>query len=314
MEQGWTWVDLKAPSWDDPKIRELIETYPETEEWIRDITTIETNYLSVRFPGHDNPQIFGSLLYSIKEKINDSAECEQFHFFVSRKLLITLNLDDHTRFIMNSRERLDMLANCQLPIDGMFVLCRTILHYFHTGLDRFELNLREVEELMRERNEKNIMEQIMEARFELLFWSNLFIPYLELITGAREAYMEELDKSIYFKRFYYRAERMETLFSHYEKEIDTLIMIDDAVSGVRGNEIMKTLTIITAIFTPATVIGAIWGMNFDYLPWIHQGTWGFVLIMGITLGFTLGLYLLMWSRGWTGDLLKFTRRKRQNQR
>ncbi|GGA50522.1 magnesium transporter CorA family protein [Paenibacillus physcomitrellae] len=311
MEQGWTWTDLQIEDWDSQAIKRLVLSKPVTEEWITSIPAANTNYLSVRFAEDQEPLIFGAMSYSVKQEINSETECERFHFFVSRTELVTVNLDEHTRFVMNSRERLNLLAGCKWPIDGMFVLARTLLHYFHEGMDKFEINLRKVEETMRQRNEKNIMDRILNARFELLFWSNLFIPYLELITAAREAYLGELDHSVYFQRFYYRADRMETLFSHYEKEIDTLILIDDAVSAFRGNDIMKTLTLITAIFTPAMVIGAIWGMNFDYLPWIHSGTWGFTAIILIVLFCSGGLYAWMWMKGWTGDLLR-VRRKNSN--
>ncbi|PQP86705.1 CorA family divalent cation transporter, partial [Paenibacillus sp. AR247] len=74
------------------------------------------------------------------------------------------------------------------------------------------------------------------------------------------------------------------------------------------NEIMKTLTILTAIFTPATVAGAIWGMNFENLPGIKV-PWGFVGIMLITFLSTAIMYLWMHRKGWTGDLLKVKSKK-----
>ena len=65
-----------------------------------------------------------------------------------------------------------------------------------------------------------------------------------------------------FKRMEFKLDRIQSLLSHYAMEIDTLLMMDDAISNFRGNDIMKTLTIFTALFTPAAVVGGIWGMNF----------------------------------------------------
>ena len=96
---------------------------------------------------------------------------------------------------------------------------------------------------------------------------------------------------------------MERLFSHYEKEIDTLISIDNAISGVRGNEIMKTLTIVTAVFIPATAAGAIWGMNFENLPFIDK-SWGVVLVLVVIILSMISMYVWLMMKGWTGDLLK----------
>ena len=44
--------------------------------------------------------------------------------------------------------------------------------------------------------------------------------------------------------------------------------------NLRMNEVMKTLAIITSFMAPATVIGGIFGMNFDVLPYQHH-EWGF---------------------------------------
>lgn len=301
----WSWTDLEIRNWDGPEMRQLKEDYAPAADWFEMLPDAEASYLSVRFPDGREPLIFGSLLYSVQKEIKEGAkDCSIMHFLVTGTRLITINLDSNTREVMNMPDHTEMLKACRRPVDGLFVLTRTILHYFHTGMDHFERNLRRVEEIMKKRNRKHLMDQILNARFELVYWSNLFIPFLELVTAAREAYLEEMDDSVSFKRFLYRAERMSELLNHYEKEIDTLISIDDAVSAFRGNDIMKTLTIMTAVFTPATVIGAVWGMNFDFLPWVKLGLSGFLLISGLILFATIGFYIWIKAKGWTGDLLE----------
>ncbi|MNJ34104.1 magnesium transporter CorA family protein [Paenibacillus bouchesdurhonensis] len=309
VDQGWSWHDLEFESLADSILHKLRQDVPDTEEWLDIIPSVDTNYLSVRFPDGKKPIIFGSLVYSVEEEMQEIEDCVHIHFFVNQDRFITLNLDAHTRERMHMREKMTMLHDCRLPIEGMFVLIRTILHYIHVGMDRFEKNLRKVEETMKKHNKKHLMDQILTSRFELLYWSNLFIPFQEIVTAAQEAYLEEeLEHSAYFRRLIFRTERMNVLFRHYEKEIDTLISIDEAVSAFRGNDIMKTLTIMTAIFTPATVIGAIWGMNFDFLPWVKTGMTGFLIISSITIFSTLAFYLWMNMKGWTGDLLQVNKK------
>jgi len=50
--------------------------------------------------------------------------------------------------------------------------------------------------------------------------------------------------------------------------------------GHRTNDIMRTLTVLTAIFLPLNLITGFFGMNFDSLPLIHSAT-------GIWLAFGL---------------------------
>lgn len=300
---GWTWYDVRTDNWQSTWIGELRTRYPYTAEWFDRASMLkERNYLSVRFKDGVEPVIMGTMLYKVTDDA-DHYKSEQFYFYTDDQVLITINLDDHTRSVMAKSERASMLHQCQKPADGMFVLARAILHYYHAGMDQFEHNLRLVESDMRTRNRKSLMDSILTSRFELLEWSNLFIPFQELIAAAKEGYHGELDSSRSFQQLLHRVERMEKLIHHYEREIDTLVSIDDAISAFRGNEIMKTLTIFTVVLTPATVVGAIWGMNFENLPAIKT-FWGFTVVSGFTLLWTGGMYLWMRAKGWTGDLLQ----------
>lgn len=298
----WKWMDANLEGESDPYITQLLNEYPLTEAWLNEIKVNKSNYLSVRFPDGNRSIMFGTLLYSVKETMGQTSECDRFHYFISNDVLITLNIDSHTRSVLKFGEGQIMLQACTNPIEGMFVIMRTLLHYLHVGMDQFVSNLRILEESMRESNAQTILDRIFDSRFELLYWTNMFIPFQEIIVASKEAFSNTIVESTSYQRLNYRAERMEKLLNHYEKEIDTLISIDNAISGVKGNDIMKTLTIITALFTPATVIGAIWGMNFDNLPFTDFG-WGLFLVMCLASLGTIVLYLWMKKKGWTGDLL-----------
>lgn len=301
---GWTWFDVRTNDWLSPWIGELRMQYPYSGEWFDLASSLKgRNYLSVRFKGGVEPVLMGTMLYHVTEGAPQVSRSEQFYFYVEDGILITVNLDDYTRSAMAEEDRRSMLHQCERPIDGLCVLARTILHYFHEGMDRFEGNLRLVEQDMQKHNRRSLLDRILTARFELLDWNNLFIPFQELIAAMKEGYHDSLEGSRSFQQLRHRVERLEQLFRHYEREIDTLVSIDDAVSSFRGNEIMKTLTIFTVVFTPPTVIGGIWGMNFENLPTIKT-SWGFTVIILITLIWMSGIYLWMRSKGWTGDLLR----------
>lgn len=65
----------------------------------------------------------------------------------------------------------------------------------------------------------------------------------------------------------------------------------------RLNEIVKKLTIMTALFVPASLVAALYGMNFDFLPGQHH-PWGFYFVIG---GVGIASIALVWifrSRRW----------------
>lgn len=65
--------------------------------------------------------------------------------------------------------------------------------------------------------------------------------------------------------------------------------------GHRTNDIMRTLTVLTAIFLPLNLITGIFGMNFDSLPLIHTGT-GLWITLGVMIALGLGLMLFFWRQ------------------
>ncbi|WP_334187886.1 magnesium transporter CorA family protein [Noviherbaspirillum sp.] len=73
-----------------------------------------------------------------------------------------------------------------------------------------------------------------------------------------------------------------------ESSIESAVQIHFSLMAHRTSEIMRTLTVITALFMPLTLITGIFGMNFDYLPLLKDrgGFW-------ITIGAMLLLVVVM---------------------
>ena len=67
--------------------------------------------------------------------------------------------------------------------------------------------------------------------------------------------------------------------------------------NLRLNEVMKVMTIVTCLLAPAAVIGGIFGMNFDVIPYAHQA-WGFYLAVACMLVIPIGMIWVFKKRGW----------------
>ena len=61
-----------------------------------------------------------------------------------------------------------------------------------------------------------------------------------------------------------------------------------AALGHRTNNIMRVLTVITAIFLPLNLITGFFGMNFDALPLVHSAS-GFWVAFGLMAAVGIGL-------------------------
>ena len=78
-----------------------------------------------------------------------------------------------------------------------------------------------------------------------------------------------------------------------ESSAESAVQIHFSAQGSRTNDIMRTLTVLTAIFLPLNLITGIFGMNFDGLPLIHSHV-GFWVAMSLMLLVAIGL--VWWFR------------------
>ncbi len=93
-------------------------------------------------------------------------------------------------------------------------------------------------------------------------------------------------------------EHVERVLSHVrrlESSAESAVQMHFSALGHRTNNIMRTLTVLTAIFLPLNLITGIFGMNFDTLPLIHKAT-GFWIAVGVMCGVGLGLGLFFWRK------------------
>lgn len=77
-------------------------------------------------------------------------------------------------------------------------------------------------------------------------------------------------------------EHIERVIHHVrrlEQSAETAVQMHFSVQSNRANDIMRTLTTITAVFLPLNLIAAVFGMNFDFIPLVHQQS-GFWWAMG----------------------------------
>ncbi|WP_341922051.1 magnesium transporter CorA family protein [Polaromonas sp. YR568] len=88
-----------------------------------------------------------------------------------------------------------------------------------------------------------------------------------------------------------------------EQSAETVVQIHFSAQSNRTNDIMRTLTALTAVFLPLNLITGFFGMNFEFMPLIHQtsGFWW-------TLGFMVLLVVVVVSVFWRKRYLARSRR------
>lgn len=132
---------------------------------------------------------------------------------------------------------------------------------------------------------------------------------LRRIAGRQRTVMEEMSISLHpvvddeGKRRFARASDQETrIVEAMESARSLLATVLDTYRGAvadQTNEIVRLLTVLSAIFLPLGLIAGIFGMNFVDLPTIDE-PWGFWLWIGIMAILAIGLWTFFVRRGFIG--------------
>jgi magnesium transporter len=97
-------------------------------------------------------------------------------------------------------------------------------------------------------------------------------------------------------------EHIERVLAHVrrlEQSAEAAVQMHFSTLGQRTNDIMRTLTVLTAIFLPLNLITGIFGMNFDWIPLLHQQD-GFWIAVGLMASIGAGLGGLFWRKRYLG--------------
>ena len=243
--------------------------------------------------------LLNMLYYNRKE---DSVETEQVSIVLGRKFVITFQ-EDPARDVFNPiRDRLRMHTS-KVRLRPADYLCYSMLdiivdNYF-VVMEQLGDRIEVVEEEVIRNSNTTSLASINQLRKELIILKRNIGPVRDLIANIIRSESELLDDrtSKYFKDVYDHIVQAYDLCENYR---DIMISMQDLYINnvnLRMNEVMKVMAIVTCLLAPATVIGGIFGMNFDVIPLLHN-KWGFIIAVGIMLFIPVWMLFVFKRRGW----------------
>jgi magnesium transporter len=154
------------------------------------------------------------------------------------------------------------------------------------------------EEVIRRSNTKSLA-RINQLRKELIVLKRNIAPVRDLVNGIIRSESDLLDDRTtkYFKDVYDHIIQAYDLSENYRDMMTSMQDLYINNVNLKLNEVMKVMAIVTCLLAPATVIGGIFGMNFDNIPSIHN-KWGFFIAVGLMLLIPIWMLRAFRRRGW----------------
>jgi magnesium transporter len=294
------WVDMECPTEVDERVLlDVFKFHPLTVEDCHE----NRHYPKIEeFPGY---------LYFIVHGVRADTSPDRFNTieldgFLGHNYVITYHHDTF-RSINNVKQLLR--TSPILCRRGPAFLCHQILDqivdFYSPVLDDFDERIDRLEEEIFNLKQPNnqILSQIMELKRSVLRMRRISVKQMDVILRMSRGEFSDLipeDMRPFYRDVHDHLTRVVDLAESYRDLISGSLEAYLSVISNRMNEIMKVLTIFSAIMLPLTFIAGVYGMNFDNMPELHS-RYGYFATIAVMIVVAVGMLFFFWRRGWLGD-------------
>lgn len=241
-----------------------------------------------------------SMMYYNEEK--KVVETEQVSLVLGKNFVISFQELPDKDVFQHVRHKLT-IPESKIRQNGadflFYALIDAIVDNYYIVMERLGENIEQLEEdVIRSPNSKSLA-HITQIRKEMIVLKRSIAPVRELISGILRSDTELIEERTvkYFKDIYDHIIQANDLAENYRDMVINLQDLYLSNVNLKLNEVMKVMAIVTCLLAPATVIGGIFGMNFDKIPLLHN-QWGFFISVAIMLVVPIGMIVLFKRRGW----------------
>jgi len=257
---------------------------------------------------HQRPKIddYGDYLFVVLRifDFDESSHClvsDQLSIVIGKRFVLTFQ-ERAQGIFQPVRERLRASRSPmrQHGIDYLaYALLDTVIDRYFVTADRLGEDAETLEDDALNRPTPALLTRINQAKRETLQMRRAVWPLRDVISSMQRADNDFFtpDTRLYLRDIHdHTLHVIESLDGGRELLGDLLDIYLSSVSN-RLNVEVRTLTVLSMLFMPATLIAGIFGMNFHDMPLLaeHDGFWVSMFMMGACALFMGGLF---WRRQW----------------
>jgi magnesium transporter len=230
-------------------------------------------------------------------------EEEQLSFVLGKGYLISFQ-EKHADHFSAVRDRLENKKGRIRSKGSDFLLYRlldALMDNYYDVVDYLNERSRELEPLIIKNTDSGLLSTVERRKRRLQELRKIVIPLKDIATQ-----LEKAESSIISpENKHYFNDLKESCLGVMDEADGTLGLLDSltnlyyAAQGQRMNEIMKVLTVVSAIFIPLTFLAGIYGMNFVNIPELQSQN-GYFILLGVMLFIGVLLLIYFFRKGWLG--------------
>jgi magnesium transporter len=255
---------------------------------------------------HQRPKVeqYKEYCYIVVRAVRDKEEIasEQVSIFLGKNFVLSFQEQPSPYFdpvIVRIREGKGRTRTAG-PDHLAYALIDAVIDGYFPVLERYGELVESLEDAIVARPDGRLIGQIHEMRHGLLTIRRAAWPLREAMTILYREPIPLIDdeERIYLRDCYDHMVQIIDLLENYRDITSGLMEVYLSSISNRTNEIMKVLTIISAVFIPLTLVAGIYGMNFKHMPELAWGyPYYFYGLMALIAILLLGYFR---AKGWLG--------------
>ena len=238
------------------------------------------------------------VVHALDTNTEEDLDTVALRIFVRPGLVVSVHdrpisaVDRIEEVLLNDAERIGLGAD-----RVVYAIIDAIVDDFMPLLDRWEATIDAIELRMEQNRERSALDETVAARHNLLVLRRVMLPQQEVVKRLMDS-PETTENG----RIYYR-----DVLDHMDALADSAALLVEVCAGMiqvqvertneRLNKTMKYMAIVSTLLLPMTVISGAFGMNFDFIPTLHD-PWGFYGALGMMVVSALGLIAWFRWRKW----------------
>jgi magnesium transporter len=232
----------------------------------------------------------------------EGVKFEQISFFLGKDFLVTMQENPLSDVFQAVRDRLRSgrgFGRSRGPDYLLYALLDSVVDRFFPMLESLGEALEELEDELLERPTKQNLVRLHEIKRWLMTIRRNIWPVRELFSTLLrdDSGLVHPETAPFLRDCHDHTIRLMDVIENYRDL--TAGMMDIYLSGVgmRTNEVMRVLTVMSSIFIPLTFIAGLYGMNFESMPGLKNPA-GFTFCVGSMLALAAIMLALFRSKKW----------------
>lgn len=293
---------------------------PECFVWValRDPSAAELNEMQEEFAlhelsvedarhGHQRPKIeeYGNSIFAVLHTVemSDGAELRvgELDIFVGPNYVLSVRNQSERGFQevrRRSEREPELLRHGASYV--LYVLMDAVVDRYFPVLDALEVELEHIErQIFADRSPRANIEALYTLKQKLMTLKHAVGPLLEAVGrlfGGRVPHLC-VGMSEYFRDIYDHLVRLNQAIDSIRDMLTTAISVNLSLITLQEGEVTKRLAAYGALVAVPTMIGGIYGMNFQNMPELHW-QFGYPLALGLMLGIDAILFWRFRRAGW----------------